>query len=202
LGAQISNPAYIGRNVGQAFFVVQALCEKFHDFVLRSVLNLMFPARVPMVVPEIDRMTLASTPLKPEKADRKLDPSTRTILLVEDDSSVRDLVTRLLTLHGYRVLVAENGRAALPIWELHQQKIDLLLTDVVMPHGMNGQELASHCQAYRARLQVIYTSGYNVGGLSTDNGRLRNNIHFVQKPYRPEQLLEAVRMALSENSKT
>src|SRR5690242_7746695 len=82
------------------------------------------------------------------------------ILLVEDDPSVRQLVTRLLMLHGYRVLVAENGRAAIPLWEEHSRHIDLLLTDVVMPHGVNGRELATRCQADNPDLRVIYTSGY------------------------------------------
>lgn len=118
------------------------------------------------------------------------------ILFVEDDPSVRSLVARLLTLHGYQILAAENGRAALPIWEEHKRSIKLLLTDVVMPHGVSGRELAAHCQAENASLQVIYTSGYNVE-LSADDGWLPEGIRFVQKPYRPEQLLEAVRNALS-----
>src|SRR5687768_9673739 len=121
------------------------------------------------------------------------------ILLVEDDPSVRSLVTRLLALHGYRIIVAENGRAALPIWEQHRNEIDLLLTDVVMPHGVSGRELASRCQADNERLRVIYTSGYNME-LSTGNGWLREGIQFVQKPYHPEQLLKAVRTALQKQT--
>ena len=121
------------------------------------------------------------------------------ILLVEDDASVRNLVTRLLTLHGYRLIVAENGRAALPIWKQHKNEIDLLLTDVVMPHGISGRELASRCQAESERLRVIYTSGYNLE-LSTGNGWLREGVQFVQKPYQPEQLLNAVRTAFQKQT--
>jgi two-component system, cell cycle sensor histidine kinase and response regulator CckA len=137
------------------------------------------------------------TPLKKVLAETHPGSVSATILLVEDDSSVRELVTRLLTMQGYKVLVAETGRAALPIWEEHKRDIDVLLTDVVMPQGIGGRELASRCQADKSHLQIIYTSGYNVE-LSTQSGWLRDGIQFVQKPYRPEQLLQAVRTAVSQ----
>lgn len=121
-----------------------------------------------------------------------------TILLVEDDPSVRGLVSRLLKLQGYTILVAENGRAALPVWDKNRDNIDLLLTDVVMPQGLSGRELATRCQAENPHLQVIYTSGYNVE-MSTQHNWLKSGIQFVQKPYRPEQLLQAVRVAISQN---
>ena len=119
-----------------------------------------------------------------------------TVLLVDDDAAVRNLVTRLLKLHGYSVVAAESGRAALPLWQKHGDQIDLLLTDVVMPDGVSGGDLAQHCQAQKPALQVIYTSGYNVE-LSTDRGWLRDGIHFVQKPYRPEQLLQLISEVLA-----
>ena len=118
------------------------------------------------------------------------------ILFVEDDSSVRALVTRLLTLHKYRVFSAEHGPAALPLWEQHRDEIELLLTDVVMPPGMNGHELAAHCQSQSPRLKVIFTSGYNME-LSAPDGWLREGLNFLQKPYRPEQLLEVIRAVLA-----
>src|SRR3954447_8940192 len=123
----------------------------------------------------------------------------RTILLVEDETSVRNLVTRFLTLNGFKVLAAESGHAALPIWADHHKQIDLLLTDVVMPGGMSGRELAEKLQAERPALKVLFTSGYNVELLNAE-GTLQEGIHFVQKPYRPEQLLTAIRSVL-ENSK-
>jgi len=123
--------------------------------------------------------------------------TSRAILLVDDDASVRNLVTRLLKLQGYSVLTADSGRSALRVWAEHKNEIDLLLTDVVMPQGVSGRDLAVRCQNERASLKVIYTSGYNVE-LSTANGWLRDGIHFVQKPYQPEELLAAVRSALSE----
>lgn len=123
-----------------------------------------------------------------------------TVLLVDDDAAVRNLLVRLLKLHGYSVIAAESGRAALPLWEKYKENIDLLLTDVVMPDGVSGGELAQHCQSQKAALQVIYTSGYNVE-LSTERGWLREGIHFVQKPYRPEQLLQLIAGVLAASTR-
>ncbi|HWN94278.1 MAG TPA: response regulator, partial [Methylomirabilota bacterium] len=116
-------------------------------------------------------MTIELKPAKQLTAERNCAPSGPTILLVEDDGAVRNLVTRLLKMHGYRVISAETGRAALPLWEQHKDEIDLLLTDVVMPDGISGRQLALCCQADNSHLQVIYTSGYNVE--LTEEGWLR-----------------------------
>lgn len=142
-------------------------------------------------------MTIELKTANPLKAGPQTASPGPTVLLVEDDTAVRNLVTRLLKMHGYRVVSAESGRAALPLWERHRNEIDLLLTDVVMPDGVSGRELAQRCQAENPRLQIIYTSGYNVE-LSTDKGWLREGIHFVQKPYRPEQLLQLIAEVLAQ----
>src|ERR1043166_5243891 len=86
-----------------------------------------------------------------------------TILLVEDEASLQRLVTRLLTLHGYRVIEADSGRRALSLWKLHRQEIDLLLTDIVLPRGLGGHELGERLQLDKPTLKVIYTSGYDFG---------------------------------------
>ena len=133
------------------------------------------------------------------RAGQQFGAANATVLLVEDDVAVRNLVARLLKMHGYRVVPAESGRAALPLWEQHKNDINLLLTDVVMPDGVSGRELAQRCQTENPHLQVIYTSGYNVE-LSTEKGWLREGIHFVQKPYRPEQLLQLIGEVLAQPS--
>src|SRR5215218_6169573 len=126
-------------------------------------------------------MTTCSTPRANRKVSEGFGRGAGVILLVEDDASVRSLASRLLGLHGFRVIVAENGRDALPIWEQYSAEIDLLLTDVVMPHGVSGRDLANRCLADNQRLRVIYTSGYNVE-LSGGNSWLRDGVQFVQKP--------------------
>lgn len=123
-------------------------------------------------------------------------PRRAAILLVEDDPSVRALVTRLLTLKNYHVFTAESGVSALPLWEQHREDIDLLLTDVIMPQGISGPELAAHCHSQKAHLKVIFTSGYNME-LSSADGSLRDGVNFLQKPYRPEQLIDLIQAVLA-----
>jgi len=119
-----------------------------------------------------------------------------TILIVEDEVSVRKLVTRFLTLNGYRVLAADGPCAALDLWAEHQDEVALLLTDVIMPGALSGRALAVRLQAERPALQILYTSGYSAESLA-DDGLLDDDINFLQKPYRPEQLLETVRAVLA-----
>ena len=123
-------------------------------------------------------------------------PASRgTVLLVEDETSVRNLVTRFLGLNGFTVLAAAQGREALAIWAGRKHDIDLLLTDMVMPGEWNGRTLAEHFRLERPALKVLFTSGYSVE--SFDETTPGEEIHFVQKPYRPDQLLSAVRALLA-----
>ncbi len=105
-----------------------------------------------------------------------------TVLLVEDDTAVRHMVERLLGTLGYRVLVAENGEAALALQQAEGERpIDLLLTDVIMP-GMNGREVAARIKAARPSLKVIFTSGYAEEAIAQD-GILDPGITFLPKPF-------------------
>ena len=119
-----------------------------------------------------------------------------TILIVEDEVSVRKLVTRFLTISGYQVLAADGPCAALELWAAHHDEVALLLTDVIMPGALSGRALAVRLQAERPALKVLYTSGYSAESLA-DDGTLDDDINFLQKPYRPEQLLETVRAVLA-----
>jgi signal transduction histidine kinase len=122
-----------------------------------------------------------------------------TILLAEDESSVRRFASRLLASHGYQVLEAESGPAALKIWREHGKKIDLLVTDMVMPGGMNGRELAERLLQDRHDLKVIYCSGYTDEVLG-DNSPLRNNPNFMEKPFEPHKFIQRVRGCLDGRS--
>ena len=118
------------------------------------------------------------------------------ILIVEDEVSVRKLVMRFLTISGYQVLAADGPCAALELWAAHHDEVALLLTDVIMPGALSGRALAQRLQAERPALKVLYTSGYSAESLA-DDGTLDEEINFLQKPYRPEQLLETVRAVLA-----
>ena len=120
-----------------------------------------------------------------------VDPSAAHVLLVEDDALVRSQAQRLLTGLGHRVTVAEDGPSALLALR-SAPDIALLMTDVVMPGGMNGRELASHAQAEHGALQVLLTSGYSEDAKPASSGPV-----FLAKPYRRAQLAEAVSAALT-----
>jgi PAS domain S-box-containing protein len=119
------------------------------------------------------------------------------ILVVEDEKDLRELVCSLLRHYGYRVLEAGHGKAALEVWRSHAHEIDLLLTDMMMPEGISGWELAAKLQAERPSLKVIYTSGYSVDLLARD-GELGEGVHFLPKPYQPHVLAKTVRDCLDE----
>jgi two-component system cell cycle sensor histidine kinase/response regulator CckA len=137
-------------------------------------------------------------PPRPGGTQPKRDPAPKaTVLLVDDDEPVRRLISTFLSLSGFRVLAAENGPKALAIWQEHKEFIDLLLTDMTMPEGISGLDLAERLQAQRPDLRVLFTSGYDADIVGED-GVLRAGLHFLQKPYRPEQLLVAVQATLAD----
>jgi CheY-like chemotaxis protein len=118
-----------------------------------------------------------------------------TILFAEDDDSVRSLACRVLRKHGYTVLAASGGGEALLLCERHAGRIDLLLTDVVMPQ-MSGRELAERLASLRPDMRVLYTSGYTDDAILR-YGMLDNTNALLEKPYSPETLLRRVRAVLA-----
>jgi two-component system, cell cycle sensor histidine kinase and response regulator CckA len=118
---------------------------------------------------------------------------TETILLVEDNAGVRLTMRYLLRQCGYRVLEAASGVAALPVWQAHRDEIDLLLTDMVMPDGMSGQELAQRLQRERAELKVVLASGYSAEIIKRN---VKGGFTLLQKPFERETLASTVRQAL------
>jgi two-component system, cell cycle sensor histidine kinase and response regulator CckA len=117
-----------------------------------------------------------------------------TILLVEDEASLRAVAREILQEHGYRVLVAASGGEALEMSRSHPEPIHLLLTDVVMP-GMNGRALAELLVAARTDLGVLYMSGYTNDVLAS-NGVLAARSHLIEKPFTGLELLDRVRAAI------
>jgi len=121
-----------------------------------------------------------------------------TILLVEDDAGVRHMMTRALEDAGYRVVQAAGAAEATEIVAHTPEKIDLLLTDIVMP-GQSGRELAEHMQELRPGTPVLFTSGYTDGEIER-RGLLRLGAAFIQKPFTPSTLARAVRTTLAAAS--
>ncbi|MBC2769223.1 hybrid sensor histidine kinase/response regulator [Pusillimonas minor] len=125
---------------------------------------------------------------------RAVVPGHEHILVVEDDDLVRTHVVTQLKGLGYRVTEAASGQVALDLIKRHND-IDLLFTDVVMPGGMNGRQLADQAMALRPQLKVLYTSGYTENAI-VHHGRLDQGVHLLAKPYRRSDLAAKLRKAL------
>lgn len=119
---------------------------------------------------------------------------TETILLAEDDESVRDLIIGVLEGAGFTVIPAKNGAEAFSLFEAHQDRVDLLLFDIVMPR-MGGKEACLAIRALRPEIRALFMSGYAPEGF-TGQLALGKGTGFIQKPYRTQELLEKVRETL------
>jgi len=138
-------------------------------------------------------MTVAETPKIPSQPKPR--GGSETILLVEDESEVRNLIRKILKRHGYQVLEATNGIEALAVWREQRETVKLLVTDLVMPAGLSGQELARQLQAAQPNLKVIFISGYSAE-IAGRELQLRGGERFIQKPFATDHLLETVRRSL------
>ncbi|MEX0707360.1 MAG: PAS domain-containing protein [Woeseia sp.] len=131
-----------------------------------------------------------------EVSGTAISSGSETILVVEDNDMVRSHVENLLASLGYTVISAGEGGEALEIIE-SDEEIDLLFTDVVMPGGMSGRQLADQARKARPELPVLYTSGYTENAI-VHHGRLDPGVHLLQKPYRREELSSKIRKVLAE----
>jgi CheY-like chemotaxis protein len=118
-----------------------------------------------------------------------------TILLVEDEVAVRDVAQLVLQEKGYRVYSSDSGLDALRRWPDYGAEIDLLLTDIVMPGGVSGRELARCVQRAKPGLKVLFSTGYSAE-ISDANGTLEEGLNLLSKPYTPERLAAIVRDCL------
>jgi CheY-like chemotaxis protein len=120
---------------------------------------------------------------------------TETILVVEDESAVLVLMRKILQQHGYQVLVASNGVEAINRWNEHYGTLALLLTDLVMPEGISGQDLARILRSKQPDLKVVFISGYSAE-IAGRELQLRDGENFIQKPFATSHLLEIIRQSL------
>lgn len=118
----------------------------------------------------------------------------RTLLLVEDEPGVRRLSERILKSAGYRVLSAANGEEAERLFAEHQDSIDLVITDIIMP-GFDGSELIRRLRLKQPSLPGIYMSGYTAQNAGWISGRERG-LFFVQKPFAASELVRQVHEAI------
>jgi CheY-like chemotaxis protein len=132
------------------------------------------------------------------KEQLPLDGGNETILLVEDEPSVRKAIKVMLESYGYNVIEAENGNEALDKFRGHKDIIRLAILDVIMP-GKNGKETYDEMRSIAPDIKAIFTSGYDSDVL-TDKRILEEGVEFISKPASPRELLHKIRTLLDNNS--
>jgi two-component system, cell cycle sensor histidine kinase and response regulator CckA len=142
----------------------------------------------------LPRVTESLAPPRPHAADSHPARGSGTVLVVEDENSVRRVLVETLRELGYAVLDVANAKEALPLGVHYEGAIDLLITDVVLP-GMNGVELAEHIRAARPGLRCLFTSGYT-GKALEQRGLCEAGASLLAKPFSTQSITEAVRLAL------
>ena len=184
----------VGRGTGLGLATVYGIVQQHHGWIevdsqpgQGSSFHIFLPK-----LDAVRARSAAPFPGKPAAAGRG-----QTILLVEDDPLVSTLVDSVLSHAGYTVIPYESGTEALRDWPRQRDRVDLLITDIVMPGGTNGTALARQLLADRPELRVIFISGYS-GTLDLDHVTLAASSTYLGKPFTPQQILTMVRAQLAE----
>jgi PAS domain S-box-containing protein len=180
----------VGKGTGLGLSTVHGIVHQHHGWItVDSAVGkgTTFKIFLPIVTkPETDAL---------EKVESNLNGGEETILLVEDDDAVRRICAAMLLRFGYRVLPSASGQAALRIWEQNPGAIDLLLSDVILPGGISGLELAEQLLKKRPSLAVVIMSGNNSEIIKAD-GLSEKGLTFVQKPIESAKLAQVIRRCL------
>ncbi len=178
----------VGKGTGLGLATVYGIVEQHKGWIEvecgvtgGTIFNIFLP-RLKTHAPAVAGAAVPSTALR----------GSETILLVEDEDSVRRLVKSLLERYGYTVLAAASGVRALEVWREHHAAIDILITDMVMPDGIGGRELATELLAENPKLKVIFCSGYT-NDVSGEGFSLRKDENFLEKPFHLNALLQMIR---------
>jgi signal transduction histidine kinase/ActR/RegA family two-component response regulator len=122
-----------------------------------------------------------------------------TILVVEDETALRGLMRSILQHYGYHILEAATASDALRVWEQDSGRIDLVITDMVLPDGLSGDELARQMRTQKPQVKIIFTSGYSLDMAGQDFA-LHEGYNYLQKPFQPLTLAHTVRRCLDGNN--
>lgn len=186
----------VGEGTGLGLSIVHGITAQHRGWIeLESILNEGTTFKI--FLPVLDQSAVVPSPKRPSDP---VQGGQETILLVEDDGRVRTSIGQTLRVLGYRVYEAANGKAAMALWQMHHQHIDLLLTDMVMPEGMTGLELIERLQIQRPGLKSILSSGYS-GEIVQAGMRGGPGIVYLPKPYEARMLAKVVRQCLDERTK-
>jgi CheY-like chemotaxis protein len=187
----------VGKGTGLGLAMVYGIVQQ-HDarIEVESVVGQGSLFRVHFPAVDAPHPPVIETDLQPP---RPQEPGHGTLLVVEDESSVRRMIRVALARAGYTVLEAANGTEALVLWKQHAPTIDLLFTDLVMPGCIGGLQLARALRADRPELKVIFTSGHS-RDLAEGAEQLDPQDEYLPKPYRIDRLHAAVRQVLGQKN--
>jgi CheY-like chemotaxis protein len=181
----------VGKGTGLGLATVYGIVQQSDGFITfesepqRGTTFKIYLPRVDLQVDSVIAGGIASSSLR----------GTETVLIAEDSASVRTVAREVLKRHGYAVLAAADGRAALELAAEHGAPLHLLITDVIMPE-MSGRQLADNLREQRPGLRVLFVSGYTDDAI-VRHGILEPGIAFLQKPFAPEALVRKVREVLN-----
>ena len=178
----------VGRGTGLGLATVYGIVQQHHGWIAVES----EPGRGTMFRIHFPALANANDVAELEPVASPARGGSETILVVDDEASVRDFVSRILRQAGYEVLTSASGAEALAVWREKRDRIDMLLTDMIMPGGVSGSDLGMALREDNPQLTIVYTSGYSVGFM----GRkivLIPGANFVQKPYPPDDLIRIVR---------
>lgn len=180
-----------GRGTGLALATIYGIVQQHAGWIAVTsapAAGAEFTVFLPAAPPE-------AQPATPAPTKGKTDGGSETILLVEDETDVREFTVAVLQDYGYRVLQATSGPEALAVWKWHGPRIALLLTDMILEGDQTGVELAATLRRQRPALAVICTSGHG-REIMQHSAALPGGCHFLQKPCRPQVLARAIRSLL------
>ncbi len=151
---------------------------------------------IKLYLPEVSAAAAFTSAVETSAGTKQASRGSETILLVEDEDAVRSLTCRILERQGYRVLPAQHGRDAMDIATREEGRIDLVLTDIVMP-GLNGRGLVERLSGIRPSIKSLYMSGYTDDDI-VRRGFVEPSKAFLQKPFTSDALIQTVRKVLDE----